>query len=159
MIVDRLENIHAYGFVGGLLQAGCRFLQSFDRATADGRIDIQGDDCYALIQTVSPEGPERRRFEAHRRYLDVQWVFQGRECIYVDSSDGLTVDTQYEPANDIEFFRDPPRPSTVILEPGDFALFYPQDAHKPCCYAGDSSRIRKVVLKILIGGKPPGATT
>jgi YhcH/YjgK/YiaL family protein len=37
------------------------------------------------------------------------------------------------------------------LTPGSFALFYPEDAHKPNCAWDAPERVRKVVVKVRLG--------
>ena len=150
MIIDSLKNAAIYESLSPLLCRGFAYLRSFDPATHDGRIPIAGDDLFALVQTVHPDPPERRQFEAHRNYLDIQWVFQGTETIYVADVQSLIPATEYDVKRDIFFLEDPPMSSKAVLRPGDFALLLPQDAHKPCCIADGTDLIRKAVLKVRV---------
>jgi len=37
----------------------------------------------------------------------------------------------------------------VIVKPGEFAVFFPWEVHRPNCQAGDKpSQVKKVVLKV-----------
>lgn len=150
MIVDSLKNASLYQDISPLLRLGFDYLRTFDPETRDGRIRIAGDDLYVLVQSFWPDPPEKRRFEAHRDYLDVQWVFQGSETIYIEQKERLTPETSYDSDRDIHFFRNPKSFSGIVLQPGDFALLFPQDAHKPCCMAHEPDMVRKAVLKIRI---------
>ena len=150
MIVDSLENASLYENLSPLLQRGFNYIRTFDPMTPDGCIQILGDDLYVLVQTFQPDPPEQRRFEAHRHHLDVQWVFQGSETIYVEQVRRLVPKTEYDVKRDIFFLADSPTPSKAVLQAGDFALLLPQDAHKPCCIAGGFDPVRKAVLKIRI---------
>ena len=38
--------------------------------------------------------------------------------------------------------------SDLVMEAGNWAVFYPNDIHRPCCLAGTSGKVRKVVVKI-----------
>ena len=79
----------------------------------------------------------------------------GAERIFVAPTVGLTAATPYDVQQDITFFHDPAISSAVVLQSGDFAVFFAQDAHKTCCLAGDSGPVRKVVIKIRL----PAAAT
>ena len=60
----------------------------------------------------------------------------------------LTPVTEYEAARDVRLYSDPVSGSDLRLEPGMFAIFLPQDGHKPGCHAGTRARVRKVVVKV-----------
>jgi hypothetical protein len=46
-----------------------------------GRIEIDGNAIFALIQEYQTVPSEEKKPEAHRKYIDVQYVFQGSEII------------------------------------------------------------------------------
>ena len=48
-----------------------------------GRTDIEGDDVYVMISEAETRSPEQVKFEAHRRYIDIQLVVRGQEAIGV----------------------------------------------------------------------------
>jgi YhcH/YjgK/YiaL family protein len=53
----------------------------------------------------------------------------------------------YDPGRDIEFFTD--RPDVWIpVKPGQFVVFFPEDAHAPLVGAGE---IHKIVVKVAAG--------
>ena len=39
---------------------------------------------------------------------------------------------------------------TVILNEGDFVVFYPGEVHKPLCAVGAPAQVRKAVVKMLM---------
>lgn len=150
MILDSLERASLYAAPGSRLAQGLRFLASFDPATPDGRLELDGDTLFALVQRYHTAPGAEKRFESHRRYADIQFVAAGRERILHAAAPGLTVDTPYDPAADVTFFWDPSASSSLLLAPGDFAVLFPADAHKPGCMAGGRTRVKKVVVKVRI---------
>ncbi|NOU85353.1 YhcH/YjgK/YiaL family protein [Paenibacillus sp. LMG 31460] len=38
--------------------------------------------------------------------------------------------------------------SVIYLKPGMFVVIFPTDVHRPCCCAAESTRIKKIVIKI-----------
>jgi YhcH/YjgK/YiaL family protein len=148
MILDRLENYPDSEIRNPRILAGFRYLRSFDPATPVGRVPILGGDVYALVQAFTTKPPSERRFEAHRDFLDIQWVHQGAERLFVEQVGRREAATEYDAANDITFYKDNPVTTAIVLKAGDFAVFHPWDAHKTSCDAGDPGTVRKVVIKV-----------
>lgn len=148
MIVDRLENRRLYESLTHGIRLGFEYLEAFDPATPDGRYAIEGDRVFALVQGYETGPSAERLFEVHRRYIDLQYVVEGRERILRSPRMGLHVETLYDAGRDAEFYHDPPASSSVLLGPGEFAILYPDDAHKSGCMAGGRDPVRKIVVKI-----------
>ena len=126
------------------------YLRTWDPATPDGSHPIDGERVYALVQSYVSHPSAERRFEAHRRNADVQWIASGVERILHAPTPELTVVQPYDEAEDLVFFADPPASSSFLFRPGEIAVFLPGDAHKPGCMAGARHPVRKVVVKIRI---------
>jgi biofilm protein TabA len=150
MILASLVDSAIYEVLGPRVAAGFRYLRAFDPATAEGRYAISGDDVFALVSSYETGPSTEKRFEAHRRYLDIQLVAAGMERILHAPVGALQVAEAYSESGDIAFFADPPQSSSFLLLPGDFAIFHPADAHKPGCMAGGRHAVRKVVVKVRI---------
>lgn len=130
------------------MEAALDYLRGWDPATPDGTHPIDGDRVYALVQSYASHPSTERRFEAHRRNADVQWIATGIERILHAPAPELTVVESYDEESDLVFFADPPASSSFLFRPGDIAVFFPGDAHKPGCMAGARHDVRKVVVKI-----------
>ena len=130
------------------MEVALDYLRHWDPATPDGTHLIDGDRIYALVSSYASHPATERRFEAHRRNADVQWIATGMERILHAHTPELTVVEEYDEKEDLIFFADPPASSSFLFRPGDIAVFFPGDAHKPGCIAGGSHPVRKVVVKI-----------
>ena len=115
-----------------------------------GRTDIEGDEVYVLLSEAETRPPEQVQFEAHRRYIDIQFVVRGQESIGVAPLAGLVTTEPYDPARDIEFFAVPPQSRTLALGAGDFAVFTPNDAHRPSLHLDGPHVSRKAVVKVSV---------
>jgi beta-galactosidase beta subunit len=84
MIIDQLRNVQS-GFYPALLSAtdadglaqrfakAFHFLQTADLENAEpGRVDIDGDQIFALIQEYNTKPLAQGFWEAHRKYIDIQ---------------------------------------------------------------------------------------
>jgi biofilm protein TabA len=115
-----------------------------------GRYPINGDKLFALVQEMDTTQAQNGRFEAHQRYLDVQYLVRGREKIAYLPPGGLEQAVgDYVSERDIRFFTSTAPASELILSAGMLAVFFPGELHRPCCAVGTSERIKKVVLKML----------
>ncbi|MBF0170874.1 MAG: YhcH/YjgK/YiaL family protein [Nitrospinae bacterium] len=122
---------------------------------APGRHEL-ADGAYVTVADYETAPAEGKRFEAHKRFIDIQLVTVGEEQIDVASLDGMAVAIPYADGADIAFYDDPSRWSTLALGPCLFAVFYPDDAHRPgVALPTGAARVRKVVVKIPVGY--PGA--
>jgi len=115
-----------------------------------GRTDIKGDDMYVTVSEADTRAPEQVRFEAHRRYVDIQLVVRGQEAIGLAPAAALTTVEPYDAAKDIAFFAVPPESATLPLRAGDFAVFTPADAHRPSLHLDGPHVSRKAVVKVSV---------
>lgn len=147
MIVDVIENSSAYESLHPLFKAAFAFLKdSRNHTAADGRADIMGDKLFALTQSYETKPPQDGRHEAHRNYIDIQFIAGGEEEIgYAPLADLHTV-TEYAPESDAGFYDG--ACSLVKMRKGMFAIFFPADAHMPCRHTSQSSAVKKIVVKV-----------
>ena len=59
-------------------------------------------------------------------------------------------DTDWLADKDIAFLPQGEQEKTVVLQEGDFVVFYPGEVHKPLCAVGENAKVRKVVVKMLV---------
>jgi YhcH/YjgK/YiaL family protein len=148
---DDLQNWEKYPTLLPMADA-FRFLGRADLQKLEtGRHDIRGNDMYALVQRGESRPIESAEFEAHRLYLDIQYLISGEEYIAVTSQQGLTVSKPYDESKDIEFYLKPAKYQKIVMHPGRFVVFYPQDAHLPNCYPNRPGPLHKVVVKVIRG--------
>jgi YhcH/YjgK/YiaL family protein len=159
MIADQLSNVQS-GFYPGLLAAaddnglaarlaaGFHFLQTADlAAAAPGRIDIDGDNVFALVQAYNSKPMEQGFWEAHRKYIDIQYVVSGEEKMGYANLSQLNA-SEYDAAKD--FLPLHGNGSFIRLSAGMFTLFMPADAHMPGMAVDEPSAVKKVVVKIAV---------
>jgi biofilm protein TabA len=150
MISDTLKSARLYEPSHPRFAAGFDFLRKLPADIADGRHEIDADRLFALVQSYTTSPAETRKLEHHRKYADIQYLISGHEIIEHVALDGLPVETPYDATKDFGLVRDPAVRSAVVLNPGTWAIFFPQDAHKPGCAVGAPGAVRKVVVKVLL---------
>jgi biofilm protein TabA len=150
MIYDTLAHAASYAGLHADLDRGLRFLAGSARAgLADGRHEIDGDRLYAMVSSYATRRREDSKFEAHRKYIDIQFLISGRELAFWAPLAGLKPSVEYSEQSDAVLF---PHGDGVPLLLGDsrFAVFFPQDAHMPCCLIDRPETVRKIVVKVRI---------
>jgi len=151
MIVTNLEHLHEQVALTASLQAAIDFLrQSRTQALVDGRVEVHGDQVYAVIQSYETYNGEPK-FEAHRNYLDVQYVAEGEEVLGWAFIDRLVINVPYDEAKDVCFGCVPQSDITLVrLSAGQCAVLYPTDAHAPKLAASMPTPVKKIVVKVAI---------
>ncbi len=151
MIYDTLHNARLYEGLGPGFQRAFAYLTSNDLAAlAPGRYDIDGNQVYLMIQEPELKAWDQGRWEAHRRYADIQLVLAGSERIGFCSVSSAPVETPYSPENDILFYQEMPG-NEALVRAGEMMILFPQDAHKPCIRPhGGGDKVRKAVVKVLL---------
>jgi biofilm protein TabA len=151
MILDRIDNTRLY--VG--LHA--RFAKAFEilrdetmTQKEDGKYAVDSDKIYYTIQRYTTKPLNEGKLEAHRKYIDIQFLLSGEELLGYVPLKGLTTAEEYNPQKDIAFFNTPKEITKVKLEPGLFCVLFPDDAHLPCRQLAGPAEVRKVVIKIKI---------
>ena len=127
------------------------FLKSSDLTALElKRYDIEGDNLYAPVSEYLTKNEEDARYEAHQKYIDIQYVVSGKELIGVAPvSQKKDVLEAYDSTKDIEFLTVTGGENRPAL-PDKFFIFFPDDAHRPGLKDGENSPVRKVVVKVKI---------
>ena len=150
MILDIIANRGRCRGLGARIERALDYLANTDfAALQDGRQEIDGDEIYALLMSYETEPESARSFEAHRQYIDIQFILSGREIICWAPLEELAPAGEYDDGRDIIFLGGDPR-ARLQLTPGSFAVFYPEDGHKPNCAWDGPGPARKVVVKVRV---------
>lgn len=129
-------------------QAALKFLKESDfNSMKPGRYELADDGTYANIDAYLTK--DTAHFEAHRKFIDIQYVAKGKEYVYVTPVDNKINRevTPYNETKDIAFF-DADKSTKHLLSPENFMVLFPSDGHKPCMKVVENEMVRKVVVKI-----------
>ncbi|TKB25660.1 DUF386 domain-containing protein [Desulfopila sp. IMCC35006] len=146
MILDILENAHRYlGINDGFPKAFEFLLRPELKEMAVGRYEIDGERVFAMVSKDIGLKKEDAQLETHERYIDIQLILAGTDDIgWKPRSLCKHPSGEYDHESDLQFFTDQPN-TWLAIESGEFAVFFPEDAHMPLISSG---QIHKVVVKI-----------
>jgi biofilm protein TabA len=147
MIMDSIARGAAYAALHPGFAKAFSFLRDTDLAgLPDGRLELDGERLYVLVMTVDGRGRDGARFEAHRRYIDIQAVVHGEDIMGWSPMAACREPLPFDVTKDVGFFGDAPR-SWVLVPQGCFALFFPEDVHAPLAGTG---KVKKAVVKVAV---------
>ena len=152
MILDQIKNASYYKDVMPAITTALEKAAAYTPENyPGGRVDVDGDNLFLLLNTYETHSPEGALFEAHQKYIDVMYMVEGEEIIYVKPTDRLCAVTKpYNPEIDAllaELGRDA---TPVRLQTGSFIVLLPQDAHAPGCYDAAPHQVKKIIAKVKI---------
>ncbi len=152
MIFDKMENISDYFDELPLLRRVNDFVEDFSsKKLEDGTYEIDGRRVFAMIQSYrTKQQTQEMMFEAHKKYIDLQYIVNGVEKIRWARLDTVDlVEEHYSEGKDIAFYEGDAM-FDFTLTKGAFLLLYPEDAHLPGLSAQKDVNVRKIVFKIQI---------
>ena len=144
MIVDSIKHIRDYAPLLPCLEAGLEAMGD-GRALGVGRHEFEGG--FLLVQEGETKPLDEGTFEAHRDFIDVQFVLSGAEEIAWQEYEDLATAIPYDPATDKERL-DGSREHHMLVSEGMFWAAFPHDGHKAISHVGEPHAYRKVVMKL-----------
>ena len=152
MIIDNLKNCEMYYPVNINFEKAFNFIKkALSENLPVGKYEIDGKDVYANIQEYDARVDNGGNFEAHRNYIDIQYIANGMEAMGASEVSRGELAVEYDPTYDILFYALDDKTQKLVLQAGDFAIFYPHDLHKPgLACPGESPAVKKIVVKVAL---------
>jgi biofilm protein TabA len=148
MILDTLAHADRYASTHKGFDVAFAFLRNSDlTALPTGRNELLGDWVYVMVIEGEGKGKDGAKLEAHRKYVDIQYMVSGTDAMgWKPIAACAQPESEFNEAKDCVLFTDPVD-TWVDVAPGQFAIFFPEDAHAPM--AGEGA-MRKIVVKIAV---------
>jgi YhcH/YjgK/YiaL family protein len=151
MIFDSIENAEFYYSLSTNIKRGLVFLKNTPNLhkLPVGRVEIDGDNVFALVQEYETKDFNKDMWEAHKKYFDIQFIVIGREEIKVSRIEYMKPNSEYYPDGDYWLFSG--KGNGLIVTSNQFAILSPEDIHQPGIKIENrSNMIKKIVIKALI---------
>ncbi|RBL90620.1 MULTISPECIES: YhcH/YjgK/YiaL family protein [Chitinophaga] len=148
MILDTLTNAHRYHCLGPRFVKAFEYLAQTDFSTLEkGKYEIDGTNIFAIVNEYDTVDPSGEQMEAHKKYIDIQYIVKGAELIGHDFLREQTPSKPYSETEDYMLFAEKPAFFTR-LDQHNFAIFFPTDLHMPNLLIDQPAAVKKVVIKI-----------
>lgn len=149
MILDKIENSGIYKCIDTRLSKAFDFLQTTDLSTLSlGKHIIDGDKLYAVVFEYETQPQGDKSLESHIKYIDVQYMIEGTEQIGITTLKDQKSTKEYDHENDYMLFDE--SFDQITFKKGMFAVFFPDDLHLPGLDAGMNSKVKKIVVKVML---------
>ena len=130
------------------LEKALEIIEGLDWETLEPGTYPVDDDIYYMVNEYETKYSREARYEAHQKYVDIQYMLEGEERMEFADVAALEVDEAYDSDRDVVFLKDPKTVDSFVVSAGDYRIFYPEDAHKPGLCIGEPCRVKKIVAKV-----------
>lgn len=149
MILAHLNDAERYASLHPLFQQLFDYVRNHDLSQVPAeRITLDGERLFINVADATLKTPEDQVLEVHRRYLDVHFPLSGSEIMGWTPMTHLKTESvdAFNEADDYAIYAEPAE-SYVTIQPGEFAIVWPEDAHAPIIGTG---KLRKLIAKVLL---------
>lgn len=148
MILDSISQLSNYEHLHPLFPKALEFIKSIDFNNLQiGKTELDEKNLFVTISNSDLKNAESAKLEAHNEYIDIQIPVSKVERFGWSPREIVKTETApYNEAKDIIFYTDKPV-SYIDVQPLNFVIFYPQDAHAPCI---GEDKVVKIVIKVKV---------
>ena len=148
MIIGNIADKTQYDFIttNNKLKQALDYIRSNNYIRQENEIDYFSESSRAFINKINTRYFDNR-FEAHKKHIDLFYVIQGSEEVYVTKTDSAKIIEEYSLDKDVMFVESDDY-INIMLHKGDYIILFPEDGHAPAI--GDGSYLEKLVVKISI---------
>lgn len=148
MVIDSLRASDKYTVLNRFFAMAFEYIKQCDLQNIEpGRYEIEDGSAFMMVSYNDLRPAAEAPLEAHNEYIDIQLILQGSETFgWADRSGCSSPRGKIDLEKDILFFDDEPT-TYFTLNPGEFAVFFPGDAHAPLVGEG---RVKKCVIKVRV---------
>ncbi|MBQ7800509.1 MAG: YhcH/YjgK/YiaL family protein [Oscillospiraceae bacterium] len=149
MVYDSIKNCKTYYGMHKNFEKAFDFIKkAVSENLAVGKYELDGRELFASVQEYDSKTDEQAKNEAHKNYIDIQYVVSGTEIIESVEIEKATPNTEYNAEKDVMFYDKSEDAVTLILTEGEYAILYPQDVHRPGLCVGTPAPVKKIVVKV-----------
>jgi len=149
MITDHISHAQNYFGLGERIKRALQYLIETDFSQVEtGKYILDGEKVFALVQEYFTQPEENCNLEAHKEYIDIQFMVEGEECIGYELHKSQEIAVPYKASDDCWLFNGDP--DLIRYTKGMFVILFPQDLHMPKVISGSSIPVKKVVIKVKV---------
>jgi len=150
MIWDTIDHLTLYR--SSLLGPAIDWLSSqlviggFTSILPEGTHKIKDEDLFVLVQKYDTKDSAKAMWESHKRYIDIQVLLHGEETVEVANILQLTQTSSYDESTDKFRYEGPG--NCMVFKTGQFAVFFPWDAHRCSMHTTAPQQVLKYCVKL-----------
>ncbi|MFW2488910.1 YhcH/YjgK/YiaL family protein [Clostridium chromiireducens] len=149
MICENININRNYSSINKNFEKAFEYLRGQNlKELAVGKYEIEGEKIFAMIQEYTTEREEQKNWESHEKYIDIQLIVDGQEVMGFAPVSCLEIKEDFRMDKDLIFYNETTNGANIKFKSGDYAIFFPEDGHKPGCALNECSKVKKVVVKV-----------
>jgi YhcH/YjgK/YiaL family protein len=147
MILDTLENAGLYESINPGFKQAFDFLRNTDLVALPlGKIELDGTNLFVNVVDITGKSADEARMETHNNYIDIQVPVGAAETMgWIAGNKLKEITAPYNSEKDVCFFADKAT-NFIVVQPFEFAVFFPEDGHQPGIAQGVH---KKIIIKVL----------
>ena len=150
MVYDKIDNLETYAGLSEDIRLGLVYLRQLSPDVEKGVYELS-PRVKAIVSEYATKQVNENGYEAHRRYIDIQYLLTGSEKLCSLPLECLKETKPYNEKDDYALYNEPfVRPQEMLLGNGYFAILFPQDGHMPQLCVEAPLPVKKVVVKVKI---------
>lgn len=148
MVLDSLKNASKYEALHPAFKQAFDYILATDWTQVEpGKIFLDEKNLFINYALTKGKTEETARMETHNQYIDIQVSVEYPEKMgYTPTCDLTQPQAPYNEEKDITFFSDKAQ-NMLTVQPGQFAIFWPEDGHQPGIGDGEW---KKIIVKVKI---------
>ncbi len=146
MIVCPWKDINRYASVIPGLEEAIKAVSEMD-SFEPRTVPLSGGN-KILVQQGTTKPAQGQLLEAHREYLDIQYIVKGKETMGWAPVDTLALDGEFNTAKDKGMYAG--HCDFMDIAQGYCYVVYPEDAHMPGSHLDVPSEYTKLVIKLKV---------
>lgn len=152
MITSTLSQLHWYTLMSPHFAKAIDFALTTDLAALPvGKHEIDGENVFAIINEYITKSATECEWESHRKYADIQVVIAGSEKFGYSPQTNQQPSVPYAADKDVILYPGSEAASGyILLNPGEFIIFFPSDLHQPELFNNRPEPVKKLVLKVKV---------
>lgn len=151
MIYDKIDNLETYAGLSDNIRLSLKWLYDVKPDVEKGVYEIN-PHVKAVVSEYTTKVINDNGYEAHRNYIDIQYLISGEEVVCCLPLEYLNEIKAYNKDIDAAFLVEAGiKPQELLLGNRYFTILYPQDGHMPQLCVNRPEAVKKVVVKVRIG--------
>lgn len=131
------------------IQKAINYLKTHDFSSMEtGDYEIEGEKMFAKVFDITSKTMEETQPEFHEKYIDVQYWVSGEELCGIAPAIEQGKVIRADELQDLYFLEAVQGEGFIKAQKGCYAVFFPNDVHRPGLQVHQPLTYRKVVVKV-----------
>ena len=149
MIIDKIENIGIYTGMSEKIAKSLNILKNIDLSMPPD-IKHEEHDFFYMLQKYQTGPAKEKKLEAHKNYIDIQYIVNGEEILEYSLIDNLELVQTYDEQKDVAFYKTPDDVNKIVLKSGMYCILFPNDGHNLRIQVKQPTEVLKVLVKVKV---------